>query len=297
MSDNEKQNRIRQELAAAGVTRYGKLKAEVGLLPQLIRDNEHIKGAIYGTIDGSSAMLLATTHRMLFIDVRPMHASTDEVSYSVVGDIHVDFGMMYCKVTIYTPAKAFSFNYVNQKCARIFINVLEEQVLNLKTLKANPKKPTSKKSALPIALPGSESVSLATDDTLNFLQRHNQAVISTYGHDGYPYGATVFYFASSDSNDIHIITRESTPTATNSRKKPKVGLTVTDVDSLTTMHIAGVAQRESDISIAHSLLNRLNDSKLLKNTEILPVNQIEQGGYLVLRVAVHSIYLHQYRMS
>ncbi|MCA9348679.1 PH domain-containing protein [Candidatus Saccharibacteria bacterium] len=289
--DPVKTKRISAELRLAGVTRYGRLKSEVDHLPKIIGDNEHILGAIYGTHNGSSAMLLVTDLKLQFIDVKPFHVVADEMPYHLIGDIHVDFGLLYAKVTVFAGPKTFDFSYVNQKCARIFVNSLERQVLaarggtnNKTTTVAKPSNPDSIEAAVP------------NDPELNFIHRNNLAVISSFGSDGYPYGATVFYFCDSgDPSILHVITRDSTPTAKNTANNNKVSITISEKSSLSTMHIRGHADRETDYSLAQQKLSEfIGNEKLLPEGVIPPVAQLNKGEYIVLRITIASIYLHEY---
>lgn len=302
MSQDVRMKQIKAELHAVGVTRYGSLKSEVDKIPSLLLPDEHIVGAIYGNVDSSSSMMLATTNRLLFVDVRPMHVVTDEISYANVSDLRVDFGMVYAKVTLLTRSREFKFKYVNQTCARIFMNALETIALGNGHEKAeslykemNISDKDSIADPLIFAVPPEKSD--ITTNEIRFLRKHHIAVLETVGKDGYPYGATVFYFCFTDNpNVLHIITRDTTPSAQNIRRKSKVGLTVSDEKQLCTLHIQALAIKEPDIEIAQTVLNRyINTEDLLPDGVLPPALQMEEGGLLVVRISIQSVYMHRYK--
>ncbi len=71
MKDQIHTNRIKQELKDAGLTSYGLLNSESRYLPQLIHEDEHIGGVVYGKHKNGLAMLVATDRRVIFLDKKP----------------------------------------------------------------------------------------------------------------------------------------------------------------------------------------------------------------------------------
>jgi hypothetical protein len=70
------EDRIKKELKAVGVTRYGMLKFASHYVHNVIHEDEHIMGVVYGRYrqDGVSlneGMLIATDLKILFLDHKP----------------------------------------------------------------------------------------------------------------------------------------------------------------------------------------------------------------------------------
>lgn len=58
------------------------MKSEGRYLPEIIHDDEHIKGAWYGRYENGSAMLVATDHQVIFLDRMPLFTASDELTIS-----------------------------------------------------------------------------------------------------------------------------------------------------------------------------------------------------------------------
>ena len=124
-----KSRRIKRELLDAGVTFYGLLKAESRYLPKILHDNEHIEAVIYGQHNASSAMLIATDERIIYLDKKPMVEMFDEISYEVISGIEFDIHTFFGSVVLHTPVKNYYFRYVNLRCAEKFARHIEKHRL------------------------------------------------------------------------------------------------------------------------------------------------------------------------
>lgn len=121
--------RIKRELLDAGATVYGLLKSESRFLPRILHDNEHIEAVIYGQHQSSSAMMVATDERIIYLDKKPMVAMFDEVSYEVVSGIEFDIHTFFATMVLHTPVKNYQFKFVNLRCAERFARLIESQRL------------------------------------------------------------------------------------------------------------------------------------------------------------------------
>jgi uncharacterized pyridoxamine 5'-phosphate oxidase family protein len=290
MNTYNKAQRIRQELLKAGVTRYGLSKSESRAMHDYIADNEHVLAVIYGQFESSSAMMVATDHRLLFINIRAFNTVVDETSYEMIGDVTVNDGVLFSSVMVRTRPREYSFTMVNKRCARRFLNVIE-QVSIEPSVALNPAlQKISAKYPLKI------SKKAATGDEIAFLHQHTVASLSTRGDDGYPYAATVFYFYDKLSPDyVYVATKSTTPSSQNIEKNNKIGLTVTDSKRMITLHIKGRAEIENNRKQANTIINLLfaNGTKLTKDGDP-PVLRMKEGSLLVYKVAIDSAYMHSY---
>lgn len=126
---NQKARRLRREMLDAGASLYGLLKAEGRYLPRILHDGEHIEAVIYGQHQSSSAMLLATSERILYLDKKPMVVMSDEVSYEVISGIEFDVHTLFCTVVLHTPVRNYDFRFVNLRCGEKFARYIESQRL------------------------------------------------------------------------------------------------------------------------------------------------------------------------
>jgi hypothetical protein len=131
-----KTKRIRQEMLDAGVTAYGLLKSESRYLPKILHPHEHVEAVIYGQHNSSSAMMIATDERIIYLDKKPMAELFDEVSYEVVSGIEFDIHMFFATVVLHTAVKNYDFKMVNLRCAEKFARHIEKH-----RLEREPKQP------------------------------------------------------------------------------------------------------------------------------------------------------------
>lgn len=124
-----KRIRIKRELLEAHVTLYGLLKSESRHLPNILHDNEHVEAVIYGQHGASSAMLVATDERIIYLDKKPMVVLFDEVSYEVVSGVEFDIHTLFATVILHTPVKNYDFRFTNLHCAENFVRYIERQRL------------------------------------------------------------------------------------------------------------------------------------------------------------------------
>lgn len=121
--------RVRQELKQVGVTGYGLLKSESTYLPTLIHEDEHIGGAINGRTADGSVMLIATDHRIIFLDRKPLFTTMDELTYDVVSGVKLSKVGFFTSVTLHTRVTEYALKYVNINCANNFVKYIEERRL------------------------------------------------------------------------------------------------------------------------------------------------------------------------
>lgn len=280
--------RVRKELLAAGVTPYGMSKSEAKALPGYIRENEHILGVIYGQFESTSAMMVATDRRLLFIDIRPLHNIIEDVSYDLFGDILIDERLVFSRVVVRTRPREYLITMVNKACARNFLNAVERMAIS-----GNGRnKRLRGQSSITVAAPTYS----AKPSEINFLRQHYLATVSTRADRGYPYGATVYYIYNKDEPDlVYFITKSPTATAINIEKNPKVSLTITDEANFATMHLAGVATVEKQAKKANHLISMLFASwKNVASMSSPPVTQIKGGSFKVYRIDIQSVSLKKY---
>ncbi len=131
-----KTQRIGRELDEVGVTMYGRAKFACRLLPQIIHDNEHIGGAVYGRystgdnlLKWNEGMLIATNKRIIFLDHKPGFEALDELTYDVVSGMQKVYAWPFTSFTLHTRICNYSLRYVNQKCVDAFMHYVENRRL------------------------------------------------------------------------------------------------------------------------------------------------------------------------
>lgn len=121
--------RVKRELQALGVSRYGLWHPEAWRLPHIILADERIGGVVYGRCELGFAMLIATDRRILFLSVLPMFMTNDEVGYDVVSGVSLGNVGVQSTVTLHTRIRDYSIRTYNRRCADRFIAYIESRCL------------------------------------------------------------------------------------------------------------------------------------------------------------------------
>ncbi len=136
MQFSSKAERIRQELKNAGVTSYGLAKFATRYLPQILHENEHIHGAVYGRytagtglLNWEEGILIATELRIIFLDRKPGYEARDELTYDVVAGVQKSYAWPFAAVTLHTRLGNYTIRFANKKCIDTFVHYVEKRRL------------------------------------------------------------------------------------------------------------------------------------------------------------------------
>lgn len=136
--------RVREELIAAGTTKYGMLKFASRYLPNIIHENECIRAVVYGRHKmenfalSNEGMLVATNKRMIFIERKPGYTSVDELSYEVVAGLNVSVTPFFSAITLYTRMSSYTIRFANKNCVNRFAEYVERRRLDMEEGRAAP---------------------------------------------------------------------------------------------------------------------------------------------------------------
>jgi general stress protein 26 len=286
--DESQIDRVKKELIAAGVTRYGLVKAESKELPRILHDDEHIGGVVYGQIGGgSSAMLVATDKRVIFLDKRPLFMTTDEVTYDVVSGVKNTKAGPFTSITLHTRISDYTLRYVNAKCAHIFVEYIEGK--RLEKGRYNPE--TSRDSEeTPVLIPQNFNDNKA----LNFLKEHDLGVLSTVDRTGNVHGAVIYYIVD-PSNFIYILTKSGTGKGRNVYAHSQVALTVHEVGTMQTLQVQGMASVETNQEIKRDVFNQVVKPRPYRGkNQLPPVTKLKEGSFMVIRINPTVLSFHDY---
>jgi hypothetical protein len=134
MSDSHT-DQVREELKAAGMSRFGMMKFAAHYLPRVIHDDEHIRAVVNGrhkddAIQGTNeAILVATDKRIIFLDHKPGYTSMDELAYDAVAGLNVSQAGFFAAITLYTRMVNYTVRFANKTCAHRFAEYVEKRRL------------------------------------------------------------------------------------------------------------------------------------------------------------------------
>lgn len=281
-------NRVSEELKAVGVTRHGLAKSESRELPRILHDGEHIGGVIYGLISGgSSAMLVATDHRVIFLDHQILSMTMDELTYDVVSGVKSSTTGLFTSVVLHTRVTDYTFRYVNSNCAKIFIKYIEGKRLEKGTFDQATGR--HEQEAVP---PSFQNI---TDKkAVVFLKEHDTAVLSTVDRTGNVSGAVVYYLVD-QNNLIYILTKSDTGKGRNVYAHSQIALTIHEPGTLQTLQIQGTAEVETDQKVKDSVFARMVKPRAYKDeTYLPPVTKLKKGSFMVIRISTTFMSYHDY---
>lgn len=133
-SFEDKTFRCRQELIAAGMTRYGLMKFNTRYLPKIIHDGEHIMGIAYGRysegvgfLSWTDRMIVATDRRIISLNHKPGYTDIDEFTYDVVDGVESLTAGIFTGVKLNTKISELNIRFVNPRCAEKLVHYIEKR--------------------------------------------------------------------------------------------------------------------------------------------------------------------------
>lgn len=284
--DNDHSRRIRQELAKAGVTQYGMTKFVTTYLPRVIYGDEHIEAAVYGRFEEGLGLLMfeegwliATDHRVIFLDHKPGYTNMDELGYEAVIGVQKTSAGFFSSITLHTKQGNYTLRFANKHCVDKFMRHVEIRRLEKSRhgyLMINSQQVTTPRHDL--------DHDGLDDRAEEFLRNHDTAVISTLGRDGQVHGALVHYVVGRD-NLIYILTKGGTRKAHDIFATGKVALTIFDIDAMSTAQFEGRGDIESDQTVKDWVFGEIVKPRTYgKTAKLPPVTAIDEGSYMVLRI-------------
>ena len=274
MKDQAHVRRIRQELRQVGVTIYGLNKSESRYLPHIIHEDEHIGGIVYGQYGSSSAMLIATNKRVIFLDCKLMVTLSDELTYDAISGVEFDVHTLFATVILQTRIGNYTIRFVNIKSADRFCDYIEKRRLDTNNILNH------KKTALPVRVINKH----VSTGGLKFLLERGVGILSTVDRTGNVHGATVYYTVHNDY--IYVLSKSGTRKAQNILAHNQVSLTVLDADTLQTLQLNGLAEVETNRTVKDYIFNEMVKPRSHKGQELLPpVVKLEAGTYVIIRIA------------
>lgn len=284
MKDIAKIERIHEELKQAGMSNYGLMKVPTKHLPELIQDDENIKGVVYGRMDENfgSVMLVATTKKIIFLDYKPLYRNSDEITYDVVAGIQLSTVGMFAGVVLHTRVRDYTLKFVNIKCAEIFTSYIEKHLEKGSEFK---EKKTLEKADLS---PPVKSLKTATETEKshdkNIILDTNTAVLSTVGSDGNPHATVIHYIIDKEEN-YYFVTKRNTTKAKNISHNSVVVLTIHHTDSLKSLLIKGNAIEVQDPDVLKSVYNEIvRPRNYLEGKKLPPITKLGLDTYIAYQV-------------
>lgn len=271
--DQDQTERIKQELRAAGVSKFTLHKFTTHYLPHVIHPDEHIQAAVFGRHKESEGafgliegVLVATDRRVIFVNHQPGYTTMDEVGYDKVSGVNLSKAGLYSSVTLFTKVANYTLSFASPKCAEKLAEYIESRV----TGTGNPLAPTTEYE-VPIS-----------EEALVFLKSHELGILSSIERTGSISGAAVYY--TMHDNRPYFMTKTGTHKASNIVGNRHVALTVVDEPKLQTVQMQGIVEAETDSLVKTEILNRLIRSRQYEKKDSLPPVMKLSGEFVIFRI-------------
>ncbi len=277
MPDKQHVKRIREELIKAGVTTYGLTKSESRYLPRVIHPDETIEAVVYGQHNSSSAMLVATDKRVIYLDKKPLVTILDEFPYETVAGVEFDVRTLFSTLTLRTRVGNYTIRYVNITCGQKFADFIEN-----KEAEMAGEKVVGSVVPIPIELQQENGATW-----LSFLEANHIGVLSSVDRTGSVRGTTVQYIVR--NGEIYILSKAGTQKVHNILVHSQVCLTVFNEAKMQTLQLFGVATVLNDSEKSRDLIAEMIKPRTY-GTEILspPITRLNASSYVILQITPKS---------
>lgn len=124
---------IQQQLAMVGYKVPIWQKAEVRELSNALAADEKIIQAINGHYEGGFGLLVATNHKLLLVDRKPMFLTLDAISYGMIQEISLNYRLLNSTLHIWTSNKCLDFSSWNHAKAREILDYAQRSIVSVHT--------------------------------------------------------------------------------------------------------------------------------------------------------------------
>lgn len=108
-------------------------RAEVNELNKILLDDEIIAECVNGEYSNGFALLVATNHRVLLVDKKPMlYLTVEDLRYDMITEFNYSHRMLNASINIYTTNKTLTFVSWNQGRLRRLLEYTQQRVLEMR---------------------------------------------------------------------------------------------------------------------------------------------------------------------
>mgnify|MGYP001792859115 CR=1 FL=1 len=124
---------INAQLSKLGVRPTRWFRAELRELEHILHENEEIKSFATGRYFGGLAILVATDHRLILVDKKPMFLSVEDIRYDMISEINYSSRLLNSHITVFTINKQHSFmsSFKNRNQLRHLTYFVQQRILIL----------------------------------------------------------------------------------------------------------------------------------------------------------------------
>lgn len=128
------QQTVNEQLKKIGVSFNVWGRNEIKELCKILAPDETIKNCVNGHYLGGFAMLVATDHRLLLVDKKPMFLTIEAIWYEKIGQIDFNHRLLNASVCVSTPNKELNFTTWNSGTLRKILLYTQEKMAETKQI-------------------------------------------------------------------------------------------------------------------------------------------------------------------
>lgn len=124
---------IQEQLTKAGCNFRFWGRSEINELDKILMEDEIISQCVNGEYSNGFAMLVATNHRLLLVDKKPLlYLTVEDIRFDMITDFNYNHRLTTATICISTPNKSLTFMSWNKKGLRKLLDNLQQRVLELR---------------------------------------------------------------------------------------------------------------------------------------------------------------------
>lgn len=130
---------VKEQLKAANIIDTFGTKKEIKALPEILNDDETIKYATSGLVDGNTILAVCTDSRVLFIDKGLIYGiKSTEIPLDMVNGVSYSKDLVLGTISVVNGAVTTKIENVDKKSAPIMADTIKKVSAEYKQLKNNP---------------------------------------------------------------------------------------------------------------------------------------------------------------
>jgi hypothetical protein len=109
-------------------------KAETRELARILNVGEQIRYCTFGFYQGGSALLVATSNRLLLIDKRPFFLNLEDIRYEMINEVDFAGRLLDATVSLHTGSKRLAFRSFADSRLRELCQFVQDQITRARQL-------------------------------------------------------------------------------------------------------------------------------------------------------------------
>ena len=95
-------------------------------------EGEDVVKCVQGRYQGGFALLVATEHRLLLVDKKPLYLTVEDIRYDMISEVHISAGLLSATLTLFTVNKQLAFSAYRQRQLRDLTSYAQKRVMELR---------------------------------------------------------------------------------------------------------------------------------------------------------------------